>query len=41
MDLRWSSYLVRFFAGAAFFWLMILFVLTLNDYFSRPWFRLQ
>jgi cytochrome c oxidase subunit 4 len=35
MHLRWSSYLVRIFAGAALFWLAILFVLTLQDYFSR------
>jgi cytochrome c oxidase subunit IV len=40
MHLRWSSSLVRVFAGAALFWLMILFVLTLDDYFSRPWFKL-
>jgi cytochrome c oxidase subunit IV len=38
MHLRWSTWMVRLFAGAAFFWLMILFVLTLDDYFSRPWF---
>jgi cytochrome c oxidase subunit 4 len=35
MHLRWSTYLVRVFAGAALFWLSILFVLTLQDYFSR------
>ena len=29
-----------FFAGAALFWLMILFVMTLDDYLSRPWFAL-
>jgi cytochrome c oxidase subunit IV len=40
MHLRWSTPLVRVFAVAALFWLMILFVLTLDDYFSRPWFRL-
>jgi cytochrome c oxidase subunit IV len=40
MHLRWSSSLVRVFAGAALFWLTILFVLSLDDYFSRPWFRL-
>ncbi len=38
MHLRWSTPLVRVFAGAALFWLLILFVLTLDDYFSRPWF---
>jgi cytochrome c oxidase subunit IV len=38
MHLRWSTALVRVFAGAALFWLTILFTLTLDDYFSRPWF---
>lgn len=40
MHLRWSTWMVRFFAGAALFWLAILFVLTMNDYFSRIWFKL-
>jgi len=40
MHLRWSSMMVRFFAGAALFWLAIMFVLTMNDYFSRLWFKL-
>jgi cytochrome c oxidase subunit IV len=40
MHLRWSTQMVRFFAGAALFWLAILFVLTMNDYFSRLWFKL-
>jgi cytochrome c oxidase subunit IV len=40
MHLRWSTPLVRVFAGAALFWLMILFVLTLDDYFSRSRFFL-
>jgi cytochrome c oxidase subunit IV len=35
MHLRWSTLLVRGFAGAALFWLAILFILTLSDYFSR------
>ena len=35
MHLRWSTWLVRLFAGAALFWLTILFVMTLQDYFSR------
>ena len=35
MHLRWSTSLVRVFAGAALFWLWILFVLVLCDYFSR------
>lgn len=37
MHVRYSSHLVKFFAGATFFWLMILFMLTLADYFSRDW----
>jgi cytochrome c oxidase subunit IV len=37
MHVRYSTHLVQFFAGATFFWLMILFVLTLSDYFSRNW----
>jgi cytochrome c oxidase subunit 4 len=37
MHVRYSSSLVQFFAGATFFWLLILFVLTLSDYFSRNW----
>jgi cytochrome c oxidase subunit IV len=35
MHLRYSSGLVRLFAGAAIFWLSILFTLSLSDYFSR------
>ena len=27
----------EFFAGATFFWLAILFVMTLSDYFTRIW----
>jgi cytochrome c oxidase subunit IV len=37
MHVRYSSHLVQFFAGATFFWLAILFVMTLSDYFSRNW----
>jgi cytochrome c oxidase subunit 4 len=37
MHVRYSSHMVKFFAGATFFWLMIMFVLTLSDYFSRDW----
>jgi cytochrome c oxidase subunit IV len=37
MHVRYSSHLVKFFAGATFFWLIILFSLTLADYFSREW----
>jgi cytochrome c oxidase subunit 4 len=36
MHVRYSTHLVKFFAGATFFWLAILFVLTLSDYFTRP-----
>ena len=37
MHLRWSTRLVHVFAGSAFVWLVIMFVLTLSDYFSRGW----
>jgi cytochrome c oxidase subunit 4 len=35
MHLAYSTRLVRVFAGAALFWLLILFTLTLGDYFAR------
>lgn len=35
MHVRFSSKLVWVFAGAAFYWVIILFVLTLTDYMSR------
>ena len=35
MHVRYSSHLVRFFAGATFFWLALMFILTLSDYASR------
>ena len=35
MHVRWSSRLTQVFAGAAFFWLGIMFVLTLSDYIAR------
>ena len=35
MHIRFSSKMVRLFALAALFWLSILFVLTLQDYFTR------
>ena len=35
MHLRFSTRLVQVFGGAAIFWLLILFTLTLTDYFSR------
>ena len=39
MHLKWSSTIVRFMAGAAIFWLLILFSLTLSDFVTRPWYR--
>jgi cytochrome c oxidase subunit IV len=35
MHLAYSTRLVRVFAGAALFWLLIMFALTLGDYFGR------
>jgi cytochrome c oxidase subunit IV len=35
MHLAYSTRLVRVFAGAALFWLIIMFTLTLGDYFAR------
>ncbi len=40
MHLGYSSTLVRFFVGAAFFWLGLLFIFTMGDYVSRHWFFL-
>ena len=37
MHLKYSSKLTWIFAGAGFFWLLILFGLTLSDYLSRGW----
>ncbi len=37
MHVRYSSRLTWAFVGAGFFWLAILFALTLSDYLSRPW----
>ena len=37
MHVRWSSRLTWVVAGAGFFWLLILFVLTMSDYMSRGW----
>lgn len=37
MHLKYSSKLTWIFAGAGFFWLFILFGLTLSDYLSRGW----
>jgi cytochrome c oxidase subunit 4 len=36
MHVRFSSKLTWVFAGAAFFWVVILFGFTMLDYFSRP-----
>ncbi|MBI4264516.1 MAG: cytochrome C oxidase subunit IV family protein [Acidobacteria bacterium] len=38
MHLKYSSRLTKLICGAAFFFLMILFGLTLSDYLSRGWF---
>lgn len=37
MHVKYSSKLTWVFAGAGFFWLFILFGLTLSDYVSREW----
>ena len=37
MHVRYSSRLVQVFAGAALIWLLIMFVITFGDYFSRGW----
>jgi cytochrome c oxidase subunit 4 len=37
MHVKFSSRLVKLFAGAAFFWLAVLFILMLSDYLSRGW----
>lgn len=37
MHVRWSSRLTWVVAGAGFFWLLILFSLTMTDYMSRGW----
>lgn len=36
MEVRYSHPIVWLFSGAAFLWLVIMFALTLSDYFSRP-----
>lgn len=40
MHVRFSSPLTWIFSGAAFFWLAIMFALTLNDYLTRGWLEL-
>jgi cytochrome c oxidase subunit IV len=37
MHVRWSSRLTWVIAGSGFFWLLIMFSLTLNDYMTRGW----
>lgn len=37
MHVRWSTRLTWVVAGAGFFWLLILFSLTMADYASRGW----
>lgn len=37
MHVRYSSNLVKIFAGAAFFWLLMLFGITMIDYATRDW----
>jgi cytochrome c oxidase subunit 4 len=37
MHVRWSSRLTWVVAGAGFFWLLILFSLTMADYMTRGW----
>ena len=37
MHVRWSSRLTWVVAGAGFFWLLIMFSLTMSDYMSRGW----
>ena len=37
MHVRWSTRLTWVVAASGFFWLLILFVLTMSDYMSRGW----
>ena len=37
MHVRYSERLIWVFSSAAFLWLAILIVLSLNDYFTRDW----
>ncbi len=37
MNVRQSGSLTRLFVGAGFFWMAILIVFVLSDYFSRGW----
>lgn len=37
MHVRWSTRLTMVVAASGFFWLLILFTLTMSDYLSRGW----
>ena len=37
MHIRYGSRLTWIFAGAGFFWLVLLLTLTMSDYLSRSW----
>jgi cytochrome c oxidase subunit IV len=37
MHVRWSSRLTWVVAGAGFFWLLIMFTITMTDYLTRGW----
>jgi cytochrome c oxidase subunit 4 len=37
MHVRFNERLVQVFVGAAFLWLIILFMLTMGDYLARDW----
>ena len=37
MHVRWSTRLTWVVAGAGFFWLLIMFSITMSDYMSRGW----
>ena len=37
LQVRWSSRLTWVIAGSGFFWLLIMFSLTLSDYMTRGW----
>ncbi len=37
MHVRYSTRLTWLWASAGFFWLVIMFILTLGDYFTRHW----
>jgi len=37
MHLRWGTRLTWVVVGSGFFWLLIMFSLTMSDYMSRGW----